>query len=67
VPEGHVTTTTTYADTDDVIDQVFWQYVGQLHDRLAAQDFAATVFTEPAQLLHLGGPDRADHPVPPLS
>lgn len=53
-PEGHITVTTIYADTDYVIDQVFWQYVGFLHDRFDAQDFAATIYTEPAQILRLG-------------
>ncbi|WP_431878440.1 helix-turn-helix domain-containing protein [Amycolatopsis sacchari] len=62
-PEGHITVTTIYADTDYVLDQVFWQYVGLLHDRLEAQDFAATVYTEPAQILHLGE-DRAGTLVP---
>lgn len=57
-PEGHVTVTTIYADTDYVIDQVFWQHVGELRDRLDAQDFAATIYTEPAQILRLGE-DRA--------
>ena len=42
-PEAHVTVTTIYADTDYVIDQVFWQHVEFLQDRLHAQDFAATV------------------------
>lgn len=53
-PEGHMTITIIYADTDYVIDQVFWQHVGFLQDRLHAQDFAATIYTEPAQILHLG-------------
>ncbi len=53
-PEGHNTVTTIYADTDYVIDQVFWQHVGLLHDRLEAQDFAATLYTEPAQILQIG-------------
>ncbi|WP_137772267.1 MULTISPECIES: helix-turn-helix transcriptional regulator [unclassified Microbacterium] len=53
-PEGHITVTTIDADTDYVIDQVFWQHVGILHDRLDAQDFAATIYTEPAQILRLG-------------
>lgn len=57
-PEGHITVTTIYADTDYVIDQVFWQHAGLLQDRLDAQDFAATVYTEPAQILRLGE-DRA--------
>lgn len=57
-PEGHITVTTIYADTDYVIDQVFWQYVGVLHDRLDAQDFAATIYTEPSQILRIGE-DRA--------
>ena len=53
-PEGHITETTIYVDTDYVIDQVFWQYAGLLQDRLDAQDFTATIYTEPAQILHLG-------------
>lgn len=53
-PEGHITVTTIYADTDYVVDQVFWQHVGVLQDRLDAQEFAATVYTEPAQILHIG-------------
>lgn len=57
-PEGNITVTTIYADTDYVIDQVFWQHVDLLQDRLDAQDFAATVYTEPAQILRLGE-DRA--------
>lgn len=57
-PEGHITVTTIYADTDYVIDQVFWQHVGTLQDRLDAQEFVATVYTEPAQILRLGE-DRA--------
>jgi AraC-like DNA-binding protein len=57
-PEGHVTITTIYADTDYLVDQVFWQHVGILQDRLDAQDFAATIYTEPAQILRLGE-DRA--------
>lgn len=57
-PEGYLTTTTVYADTDYVIDQVFWQHVGSLCDRLDAQEFAATIYTEPAQVLRLGE-DRA--------
>lgn len=57
-PEGHITVTTIYADTDYVVDQVFWQHVGLFQDRLEAQDFAATIYTEPAQILRLGE-DRA--------
>lgn len=53
-PEGHITVTTIYADTDYVVDQVYWQHVGFLQDRFHAQDFAATIYTEPAQILHLG-------------
>ena len=62
-PEGHITVTTIYADTDYVIDQVFWQHVGFLQDRLDALEFAATVYTEPAQILRLGG-DRAGQLMP---
>ena len=62
-PEGQVTVTTICADTDYVIDQVFWQHVGFLQDRLDALEFAATVYTEPAQILRLGG-DRAGQLMP---
>lgn len=57
-PEGHITVTTIYADTDYVLDQVFWQHVGLVRDRFEVQDFAATIYTEPAQILRIGE-DRA--------
>lgn len=57
-PEGHVTVTTIYLDRDYLIDQVFWQHAGLLQDRLEAQTLAETVYSEPAQILRLGG-DRA--------
>lgn len=53
-PEEHFTITTIYVDTDYVIDQIFWRHVGLLQDRLDAHDFAATIFTDPAQILRLG-------------
>jgi AraC family transcriptional regulator len=53
-PEGHITVTTIYLDTGYVLDQLFWQYVDLLGDRLAAQGFADTIYTEPAQLMRLG-------------
>lgn len=53
-PEGYITVTTVYLDTDYVIDQVFWQHVGLVWDRLDAQHFAETLYAEPAQILHLG-------------
>jgi AraC family transcriptional regulator len=42
-PEGYITVTTVYLDTDYVIDQVFWQYSGLLPDRFAARDFAEAI------------------------
>ena len=57
-PEGHVTVTTIYADTDFLLDQLRWQYAAFLDDRLSAQGFAETIYTEPAQILRLGE-DRA--------
>jgi len=57
-PEGHITVTTVYLDTDYVLDQVRWQYAAFLEDRLDAQGFADTIYTEPAQILRLGE-DRA--------
>lgn len=53
-PEGHITVTTIYLDTDYVMDQVFWQYVDVLHDRLDTPGFAETIYADPAQVLHLG-------------
>ncbi|WP_338033642.1 helix-turn-helix transcriptional regulator [Intrasporangium chromatireducens] len=53
-PEGHVTVTTIYADTDYVIDQMFWQYAAILQDRLDASVFAKETYTEPAQIIRLG-------------
>lgn len=57
-PEGHVTVTTIYADTDFLLDQLFWQHADVLRDRLDAQGFADTIYTEPAQVLRLAE-DRA--------
>lgn len=53
-PEGHITVTTVYLDTDFVLDQVRWQYAGFVADRLDAQGFADTMYSEPAQILRLG-------------
>ncbi|MBD4477059.1 AraC family transcriptional regulator, partial [Xanthomonas citri pv. citri] len=57
-PEDWVTVTTLYLDRDYVVDQVFWQYAAVLADRLAAKDFIAARYSEPAQVLRLGE-DRA--------
>ena len=57
-PEGLLTFTTVYIDTDLALDQFFWQYSTILHDRLDAQSLAEKVYSEPAQILHLGR-DRA--------
>lgn len=57
-PEGQVTITTIYVDVELALDHFFWQYSAVLHDRLDAQGFAAKVYSEPAQVLHLGR-DRA--------
>lgn len=57
-PEGHITVTTIYLDTDYVLDQLRWQYAAYLEDRLDAQCFADAIYTEPAQMLRLGA-DRA--------
>lgn len=53
-PEGHITVTTIYVDTDYVIDQAFWQYAAILHDCLDASGFVKETFTEPAQVIRLG-------------
>ncbi|MFD2028521.1 helix-turn-helix transcriptional regulator [Promicromonospora aerolata] len=53
-PEDSVTVTTLYLDRDYIIDQVFWQHAALLDDRFDAQDFADELYSEPAQVLHLG-------------
>lgn len=62
-PEKHITITTLYLDRDYVVDQVFWQHAALLADRLDAQDFADALYSEPAQVLHLGV-DRAGMLIP---
>lgn len=53
-PEGRITVTTIYADSDYVLDQLRWQYAGVISDRLDAQGFIETVYAEPVQILRLG-------------
>src|SRR5690625_4159127 len=53
-PEGHITATTIYLDTDYVIDQVFWQHAWLLRDRLDAQRLTEALYSEPSQVLRLG-------------
>lgn len=53
-PEGFNTVTTVYLDTDYVVDQLYWQYIGMLRDRFDAQGLADTIYTKPAQILSLG-------------
>jgi len=57
-PEEHITVSTIYADSDYVLDQLFWQHVDVLCDRLDTQELADMIYTEPAQILRLGE-DRA--------
>ncbi len=53
-PEGSITVTTLYLDGDYVTDQVFWRFAACLSDRWEARDFADELYSEPAQILHLG-------------
>lgn len=57
-PESSITVTTLYLDRDYIIDQIFWQHATLLVDRLDAQSFADELYSETAQILHLGE-DRA--------
>jgi len=57
-PEGHISVTTIYVDPTYAIEQVFWQHGAGLRDRLDMKNFAAAMFTEPAQILRIGQ-DRA--------
>ncbi|WP_282856885.1 helix-turn-helix domain-containing protein [Pseudoclavibacter helvolus] len=62
-PEGSITVTTLYLDSDYLVDQVFWQHAALLANRLDAQDFAAELYSEPAQILRLGE-ERAESLTP---
>ncbi|WP_336627562.1 MULTISPECIES: AraC family transcriptional regulator [unclassified Microbacterium] len=53
-PDAHITVTTMFADADYVIDQIYWQNVGLLEDRRAAQDFAVKLYTEAVQVIRIG-------------
>lgn len=61
--EDSFTATIICIDTDYLIDQVFWQHVGLLSDRLDAKELAGRLYVEPVQLLHLGG-QRLDQIAP---
>lgn len=52
-PEGPVTVTTLYLDTDYLLDQVFWQYAASLVDRLAGRAFGMQRYSLPAALVRL--------------
>lgn len=53
-PDGRVTVTTLYLDRDYLVDQVFWQHVAQLTDRLDAQDLMDDLYPERAHIIRLG-------------
>lgn len=46
-PEGMLTFSTIYIDTDLALDQFYWQYSAILHDRLDAQGFAEKIYPSP--------------------
>lgn len=53
-PEGSVTVSTIYIDTDYLIDQFFWQYGGHLPDQPATRGLVEKICAEPAHLLKIG-------------
>ena len=53
-PEECFAVTIVYIDTDYLVDQVFWQHVGLLSDRLDAKELASKLYVAPVQLLHIG-------------
>jgi AraC-like DNA-binding protein len=53
-PEDRCTVTLVRIDTDYLIDQVFWEHVGLLSDRLDARELAGKLYLEPDQLLRIG-------------
>ncbi|MBK8868653.1 MAG: AraC family transcriptional regulator [Dermatophilaceae bacterium] len=53
-PEGEVTMTTLYVDTDYLIEHLYWQHLELIPDREAARDLAAKLYPDPVQVLRLG-------------
>lgn len=51
-PMSSLTATVLYLNRDYVVDQVFWQYAGQVVDRLDASQLLADFYAEPTQILH---------------
>lgn len=62
-PDGVLTVTTGYLDTDYAIVQVFWQHADLLRSRHDVGGLAETLYTEPVQVLRLGK-DRAGQLMP---
>jgi len=62
-PDGVLTVTTVFLDTDYAIDQVFWQHADLLRNRHDAVGLAETLYAEPVQVLRLGE-DRAGYLMP---
>lgn len=54
-PEGCCTVSIICIDTDYLIDQVFWQHVGLLSDRLDARELAGKLYLESVQHLQIDG------------
>lgn len=52
-PQGTITVTTIYLDIDFVLDQLLWQNIDILHNRLDALGFAEMTFTAHGQFFHL--------------
>src|SRR5690606_28704275 len=53
-PEGSVTVTALFIDTDYLIEHLFWQHLDVIPDRDAARDLAARLYPDPFQVLRLG-------------
>lgn len=53
-PEHQVELTLICLDVEFALDQFFWQYAHLLGDRFEARGFAATVFSDRAQVLRIG-------------
>lgn len=62
-PTGKVTLTILHLDTDYIIDQIYWQNLAAVGDREFAQRYAEAVYTDSAQIIHVGSP-RLDRLAP---
>jgi len=53
IPDERMTYSVVTIDVDYLIEQVFWRYSARLSDRLDAAGFAAELYPQPVQVIHM--------------